>query len=67
MTTSTLQLEINTLPLDFKKKVIEYVSRLKAQAKAKTRLKVREFGYAKGMVKLAVDFDAPLADFKEYT
>ena len=29
--------------------------------------KFREFGTAKGMFKMADDFDAPLEDFKEYT
>ncbi|MFH2059983.1 MAG: type II toxin-antitoxin system prevent-host-death family antitoxin [Pseudomonadota bacterium] len=28
--------------------------------------KQREFGSAKGLIKIANDFDAPLEDFKEY-
>ncbi|WP_320043234.1 type II toxin-antitoxin system prevent-host-death family antitoxin [uncultured Desulfobacter sp.] len=28
--------------------------------------KQREFGSAKGLIKMADDFDAPLEDFKEY-
>ncbi len=29
--------------------------------------KQREFGSAKGLIKMTDDFDAPLEDFKEYT
>jgi hypothetical protein len=32
----------------------------------KSKLKSREFGYAKGKIKLSADFDEPLDEFKKY-
>ncbi len=46
------ELEIIIFPLDEKKKII--------------KRKKRVAGLAKGMFKMAKDFDAPLSDFKEY-
>ena len=39
---------------------------IKAKTKSKKQLKQREFGFAKGKIKLSKDFDEPLDIFKEY-
>lgn len=66
MTDTTLKLEINSLPKEMRKEVADFVEFLKTKSKSKPKLKVREFGFAKGKIKLSPDFDEPLEDFKEY-
>jgi prevent-host-death family protein len=39
---------------------------VKIIALTKQSRKQRQFGSAKGLIRMADDFDAPLADFKEY-
>jgi hypothetical protein len=39
---------------------------LKQKTKAKTKLKERQLGVAKGLIKMAANFDKPLEDFKDY-
>jgi len=58
--------EIISLPADLKKEVFDFVEFLKEKAKPKTKLKSRQFGAAKGLIKMAPDFDEPLEDFKDY-
>lgn len=60
MTTASLQIAINSLPKDLKQEVYDFVSFLKNKAKAKSKLKARKFGFAKGKIKLSADFDEPL-------
>lgn len=66
MTDLQLYKEIISLPADLKKEVFDFVEFLKQKAKPKTKLKSRQFGAAKGLIKMAPDFDEPLEDFKEY-
>ncbi len=66
MTTTNLQIEINSLPLNLRQKVADFVEFLKTKHKNKPKLKSREFGYAKGKIKLADDFDEPLEMFADY-
>lgn len=66
MTTTNLQLEINSLPLNLRQEVADFVAFLKTKHQNKPKLKSREFGYAKGKIKLADDFDEPLEMFSEY-
>ena len=67
MTTSALQIEFNSLPPELKKEVRHFISFLKTKVKGETKQKkVREFGYAKGKIRLSKDFDEPLEDFKDY-
>lgn len=67
MTNTTLNLEINSLPLELRNEVADFVAFLKKKTTTKSSLKSREFGFAKGKIILSDDFDAPLEDFKEYT
>lgn len=68
MTEQLILRELHTLPEAMKVEVLHFVQFLK-QAKP-TRVtairKRRKAGSAKGKYVLAPDFNAPLADFKEY-
>ena len=66
MTNTSLKLEINSLPKSLRDEVADFVDFLKKKTKTKSKLKTREFGYAKGKIKLTSDFDATLDEFNEY-
>jgi hypothetical protein len=66
MENSSLKIEIDSLPISLKKEVADFVAFLKKKNKHNTTIKQREFGYAKGKIKLSKDFDEPLAIFNEY-
>jgi hypothetical protein len=66
MTDFQLYAQISSLPADLRKEVSDFVEFLKQKAKPNTKLKERQFGYAKDFFKMAPDFDAPLEDFKDY-
>ncbi len=66
MTNSSLKIEIESLPISLRKEVADFVAFLKMKNKRKLTVKSREFGYAKGKIQLAKDFDEPLDIFKEY-
>ncbi|MFW0716189.1 DUF2281 domain-containing protein [Pedobacter sp. N23S346] len=66
MTTTNLQIEINSLPMNLRQEVADFVEFLKTKNINKPKLKSREFGYAKGKIKLADDFDEPLEIFSDY-
>jgi hypothetical protein len=65
---SDLQLytQISSLPADLKQEVSDFVAFLQQKTKAKKNLKERKPGIAKGLIKIAPDFDEPLEDFKDY-
>ncbi len=65
MTTTILNSKINALPPSMIKEVDDFVEFLISK-KRKNRIKERKFGCAKGLITMHDDFDAPLADFKEY-
>jgi len=66
MTNSSLKITINSLPKTLRDQVGDFVEFLKKKSKPKSTLKTREFGYAKGKIKLSDDFDAPLDEFNNY-
>lgn len=66
MTNTSLKIEINSLPKTLRDEVADFVEFLKKKSKTKSKLKTREFGYAKGKIKLSKDFDEPLNEFKAY-
>jgi hypothetical protein len=66
MTDTTLKLEINSLPKEMRAEVADFVEFLKTKSKSKPKLKAREFGFAKGKIKLSPDFDAPLDEYNDY-
>jgi hypothetical protein len=66
MTTTALQIEINSLPVNLRQEIANFVEFLKTKKKTSTKLKSREFGYSKGKIKLSKDFDEPLDVFKDY-
>jgi hypothetical protein len=66
METFTLVKEIETLTSVLQREVFDFVEFIKVKYQQKQPLKEREFGFAKGKVKLHEDFDAPLDEFKDY-
>jgi len=66
MTNYSLNIEIKSLPKALREEMADFVAFLKAKTKSKKQLKQREFGFAKGKIKLSKDFDEPLDIFKEY-
>ena len=66
MTNTSLKMEINSLPKAIREEVADFVEFIKKKTKAKSKLKTREFGFAKGKIKLSSDFDKPLDEFKSY-
>ena len=66
MTDIQLYAQITSLPADLKKEVSDFVEFLKQKTKAKTKLRQRQLGAAKELIKMAADFDEPLEDFKDY-
>ncbi|UXE66776.1 MAG: DUF2281 domain-containing protein [Chryseotalea sp. WA131a] len=66
MATSDLLVEIDSLPANLKQEVADFVGFLKSKSKKTRKLKSREFGFAKGKIQLAKDFDEPLEIFKDY-
>ena len=66
MTNTPLKMKINTLPKSLRDEVSVFVSFWKKKLTPKPKLKVREYGFAKGKIKLSADFDEPLNDFKNY-
>lgn len=68
MSGSSLKYEIYSLPKDLQSEVADFVEFLKSKQskRKKSRLKSRQFGFAKGKIHLAPDFDAALQEFSEY-
>jgi len=66
MTNTTLKFEINSLPLEMRNEVADFIAFLKKKVKHSPSIKEREFGFAKGKISMTDDFDAPLDEFKEY-
>jgi hypothetical protein len=64
MTNSTLKFEINSLPLEMRAEVADFIAFLKNKVKKEHNIKEREFGFAKGKISISDDFDAPLDDSK---
>ena len=58
MSTTALLTEINALPPSLRREVEHFVAFLRTKETHEQPLKEREFGYAKGKVWLADDFDA---------
>ena len=66
MTNTSLKIEINSLPKALREEVADFIEFLKKKTKTRSKLKMREFGYAKGKIKLSTDFDEPLKEFDNY-
>lgn len=52
--------------MNLRQEVADFVEFLKTKNKNKPKLKSREFGFAKGKIKLSDDFDEPLEMFANY-
>ena len=69
MDSATFIQKFNSLPDELKKEVsdfVEFLLKKKKIPEKKSEKKAPVFGSAKGMFKMAPDFDEPLEDFKEY-
>jgi len=61
MTNTSLKIEINSLPKELRQEVADFVEFLKNKSRTKSNLRMREFGYAQGKIKLSADFDEPIS------
>ena len=66
MEESTLRKHIFSLPPELRSEVYDFIDFIKMKHLKQKPMTQREFGYAKGKVKIAPDFDAPLDEFIEY-
>lgn len=63
----SLYTQLESLPSDLKKEVLDFIDFLKSKMeKEPMPQKSRQFGILKGKITMASDFDEPLEDFKEY-
>ncbi len=59
--------QISLLPESLQTEVADFVEfLLEKKLKNEEPIQKRQFGCAKGLIKMSADFDAPLDDFKEY-
>jgi hypothetical protein len=58
--------KFETLPANLKQEVSDYIDFLAQKSSSKNKKIVPRFGSAKGKIKMASDFNAPLEDFKDY-
>ena len=58
--------QFSSLPTDLKKEAADFIEFLKYKSRKQTKLKKRQAGLAKGLIKMKDDFDEPLEDFEEY-
>lgn len=67
MSSADLFLKIESLPSDLRKEVEAFIdSLLKGRRKEEPQRKQIPFGKFKGKIRMAIDFDAPLDDLKDY-
>lgn len=66
MNYSSLLLEFQSLPDELKQQVADFIHFLNQKREKNPKPKKRKAGLAKGKIKMAADFDAPLEDFKDY-
>lgn len=66
MSNLTLHTKLEILPPDLKKEVSDFVDFLLEKSSRQKKKIVPKFGSAKGKIRMAPDFDAPIEDFKEY-
>ncbi len=61
-----LRAKLDSLPEHLKQEVADFIDFLKTKNQGDRSRPTPVFGSAKGKIKMAADFDAPLDDFKEY-
>lgn len=66
MNSLSIYTKLETLPKDLKQEVSDFIDFLMQKKTGKKKKIIPQFGSAKGKIKMASDFDAPLDDFKEY-
>jgi hypothetical protein len=66
MSSLNIYTKLETLPANLKQEVSDFIDFLIQKSTPKKKKIVPRFGSAKGKIKMASDFDAPLDDFKEY-
>jgi hypothetical protein len=66
MNSLSIYTKLETLPQDLKQEVSDFIDFLLQKRLTKKKKAIPQFGSAKGKIKMAPDFDAPIDDFKEY-
>jgi Protein of unknown function (DUF2281) len=67
--TELIAQKVSSLPNEKQTEVLDFVEFLEQKEQAASNVKLnqpRQFGSAKGMIRIAKDFDEPLEDFEEY-
>jgi len=62
----SLYTKFESLPVNLKQEVSDFMDFLIEKSTAKNKKIVPRPGSAKGKIRMAADFDAPLEDFKDY-
>lgn len=66
MSTLNIYTKLESLPANLKQEVSDFIDFLIQKSEMQKKENHPQFGSAKGKIKMAPDFDAPLDDFKEY-
>jgi hypothetical protein len=66
MNTISILTKYEALPPEMQKEVSDFMDFLIEKSRKSNQNIIPKFGCAKGKIKLAADFDAPLEDFKDY-
>ncbi|KAF0237033.1 MAG: hypothetical protein FD181_2234 [Prolixibacteraceae bacterium] len=66
MTDIQIYTKLNTLPLELKQEVVDFIDFLAEKKEKSKSEKKREFGFAKGSIILKQGFDDTPDEFKEY-
>lgn len=68
LTIDEIKLKLEEVPQEKLIEVHDFIEfiLLRSKPKPKQKKKKRVFGSAKGLIKMAPDFDEPLEDFKDY-
>ena len=66
MDSISLYIKLNSLPVNLKKEVVDFIDFITSKKKNTNKYKTPKFGSGKGMFVIKPDFDEPIEDFKEY-
>jgi hypothetical protein len=68
LTIDEIKLKLEEVPQEKLTEVHDFIEfiLLRSKSRPKKKKKKRVFGSAKGLIKIAPDFDEPLEDFKDY-
>ena len=66
MSSLSIITKLDSLPNNLKQEAADFIDFLVEKSHTSKKKNKPQFGSAKGMIKMAPDFDEPLDDFKDY-